>query len=75
MQVLSRAVVVAIGINALGYREVLGIAVGDREAGASAGLIQSPSQASLLELSAWAEVGGIAPSLCLKAPPLQPIST
>ena len=28
----SRAVVVAIGINALGYREVLGIAVGDSEA-------------------------------------------
>ena len=38
-------------------------------------LIQSPSQASLLVLSAWADVGGIAPSLCLKAPPLQPIST
>jgi putative transposase len=32
MQVCSRAVVVAIGINALGYREVLGIAVGDSEA-------------------------------------------
>jgi putative transposase len=32
MQVVSRAVVVAIGINALGYREVLGIAVGDSEA-------------------------------------------
>nr|WP_255144111.1 IS256 family transposase [Synechococcus sp. EJ6-Ellesmere] len=31
MQVVSRAVVVAIGINALGYREVLGIAVGDSE--------------------------------------------
>jgi putative transposase len=30
--VVSRAVVVAIGINALGYREVLGIAVGDSEA-------------------------------------------
>ena len=32
MQVCSRAVVVAIGINALGYREVLGVAVGDSEA-------------------------------------------
>ena len=33
MQVVSRAVVVAIGrVNALGYREVLGIAVGDSEA-------------------------------------------
>lgn len=32
MQVVSRAVVVAIGINELGYREVLGIAVGDSEA-------------------------------------------
>jgi transposase-like protein len=32
VQVCSRAVVVAIGINALGYREVLGIAVGDSEA-------------------------------------------
>ena len=32
MQVVSRAVVVAIGINTLGYREVLGIAVGDSEA-------------------------------------------
>jgi putative transposase len=32
MQVVSRAVVVAIGINALGYRKVLGIAVGDSEA-------------------------------------------
>jgi putative transposase len=32
MPVVSRAVVVAIGINALGFREVLGIAVGDSEA-------------------------------------------
>ncbi len=32
LQVCSPAVVVAIGINALGYREVLGIAVGDSEA-------------------------------------------
>ena len=32
MQVVSRAVVVAIGINALGYREVLGFHVGDSEA-------------------------------------------
>jgi hypothetical protein len=39
------------------------------------GLIQSSSQASLPGLSAWVEVGGIAPSLCLKAPPPQPIST
>jgi transposase-like protein len=36
--VVSRAVVVAIGIHALGYREVLGIAVGDSEAeGSGAG--------------------------------------
>ena len=40
-----------------------------------AGLIQSLSQASLQGLSAWVEVGGIAPSLCLKASPPQPIST
>jgi len=39
------------------------------------GLIQSLSQASLQGLSAWVEVGGIAPSLCLKASPPQPIST
>ena len=32
LRVVSRAVVVAIGINALGFREVLGIAVGDSEA-------------------------------------------
>jgi hypothetical protein len=44
-------------------------------AGRRPGLIQSPSQASLPGLSAWVEVGGIAPSLCLKAPPPQPIST
>jgi len=43
--------------------------------GVRPGLIQSPSQASLPGLSAWVEVGGIAPSLCLKAPPPQPIST
>ena len=36
----------------------------------NAGLIQSLSQAFLSVLSAWVEVGGIAPSLCLKAPPL-----
>ncbi len=35
MQIFSRAVVVAIGINALGYREVLGIAVGDSKPRAS----------------------------------------
>ena len=43
--------------------------------GLPSGLIQSLSQALLSVLSAWVEVGGIAPSLCLKAPPLQPIST
>ena len=32
LQMVSRAVVVAIGINALGFREVLGIAVGNSEA-------------------------------------------
>jgi hypothetical protein len=40
-----------------------------------AGLIESLSQGPLSGLSAWVEVGGIAPSLCWKAPPLQPIST
>jgi hypothetical protein len=45
------------------------------DAGKAAGLIQSVAQASLPGLSAWVEVGGIAPSLCLKAHPLQPIST
>ena len=47
----------------------------DKDSGLTPGLFQSPSQASLPGLSAWVEVGGIAPSLCLKAPPLQPIST
>jgi len=32
LQVVSRAVMVAIGINALGFREVLDIAVGDSKA-------------------------------------------
>jgi len=41
----------------------------------SVGLIQSPSQVPLLGLSAWAEVGGIASSLCSKAFLPQPIST
>jgi hypothetical protein len=41
----------------------------------TAGLIQSPSQASLPGLSAWVEVGGIASSLCSKALPPPPIST
>jgi hypothetical protein len=40
-----------------------------------AGLIQSLSQGPLPGLSAWVEVGGVAPSLCSTAPPLQPIST
>jgi hypothetical protein len=40
-----------------------------------AGVIQSLSQAILPGLSAWVEVVGIASSLCLKAPPPQPIST
>jgi len=40
-----------------------------------AGLIQSLSQVALLGLSAWAEVGGIASSLCSKAFLPQPIST
>ncbi len=39
------------------------------------GLVQRLSQALLPVLSAWFEVGVIAPSLCLKAPPPQPIST
>ena len=39
------------------------------------GLIQSLSQGLLSGLSAWVEVGGIASSLCLKAPTPQPIST
>jgi hypothetical protein len=47
----------------------------DSESGLIPGLIQSLSQALLPGLSAWAEVSGIAPSLCLKALPLQSIST
>jgi hypothetical protein len=43
--------------------------------GGITGMIQSLSQASLPVLSAWVEVGGIAPSLWLKALPLQRIST
>jgi len=39
------------------------------------GLIQSLSQTLLSGLRVWAEVGGIAPFLCLKAPLPQPIST
>jgi hypothetical protein len=39
-----------------------------------AGLIQSPSQVLLPRLRAWVEVGGMASSLCPKAPLLQPIS-
>ncbi len=50
------------------------ISLGNEYAGRTV-LIQSPSQAPLSRLSAWVEVGGIAPSLCLKAPPPQPIST
>jgi hypothetical protein len=41
--------------------------------GMSSGLIQSLSHGPLPALSAWVEVGGIAPSLCWKALPLQPI--
>ena len=53
------------------------VSIGEIERGITRkpGLIQSLSQGLLPELSAWVEVGGIAPSLCLKAPPLQPIST
>jgi transposase len=40
-----------------------------------AGLIQSLSQGPLPCLSAWVEVGGIAPSLCLKSSLMQLIST
>jgi len=45
--------------------EILGLSGGADFYGSSpeAGLIQSPSQASLRGLSAWAEVGGIASSL------------
>jgi hypothetical protein len=43
--------------------------------GPEAGLIQSLSHGLLPGLSAWVEVGGIASSLCLKAPTPQPIST
>jgi hypothetical protein len=39
------------------------------------GLIQSLSQCLLPGLSAWVEVGGIAPFPCLKALLRQPIST
>jgi hypothetical protein len=48
-----------------------GVAV---EMGGEAGLIQSLSQCLLPMLRAWAEVGGIAPSLCFKAAPPQPVS-
>jgi IS5 family transposase len=43
--------------------------------GLKAGLIQSLSQGSLPGLSAWVEVGGIAPFPCLQALLPQPIST
>jgi transposase-like protein len=45
LQVVSRAVVVAIGINALSYREVLGIAVGDSEEGLLAAVPREPQRA------------------------------
>ena len=43
--------------------------------GLSPGLNQSVSQAPWLKLSAWVEVGGIAPLPCPKSPLPQPIST
>ena len=43
--------------------------------GAGPGLIQSVSQAPWPGLSAWAEVGGMAPVPCPKPHFLQPIST
>jgi len=45
------------------------------EPGSPSGLIQSLSQCLLPGLSAWVEVGEIAPFPCLKAPLRQPIST
>ena len=45
------------------------IGQGKRRYGLSPGLIQSVSQALLPGLRAWIEVGGIASSLCPKAPP------
>jgi hypothetical protein len=56
------------GLQQLGY--IAGLL-----GGAHPGLIQSLSQALLSGLRVWAEVGGIAPFLCLKAPLPQPIST
>ena len=58
------------------YRRFIGIPANERnlEDGPTAGLIQSPSQVLLPRLRAWVEVGGMASSLCPKAPLLQPIS-
>jgi hypothetical protein len=48
--------------------------VADQVMAQGPGLIQSPSQVLLPRLRAWVEVGGMASSLCPKAPLLQPIS-
>jgi hypothetical protein len=55
--------------QAIGWKPCEAIAPGN-----TAGLIQSLSQCLLPMLRAWAEVGGIASSPCLKALLPQPIS-
>lgn len=52
LQVVSRALVVAIGIKDLGYREVLGIAVGDSEA-------EGFCRQFLVSLKEWGLTGAI----------------
>ena len=52
-----------------------GLFVEMRRIGVTSLLIQSPSLVPLLGLSSWAEVGGIASTLCSKAFLPPPIST
>ena len=56
-------------------QEVAAAAAGISVSSTHPGLIQGLFQCLLPRLSAWVEVGGIAPFLCLNAPLLQPIST
>ena len=69
----------ALVISPKAYNAKVGLAlfcpVTSRVKGYPSGLIQSLSHGLLPGLSAWVEVGGIASSLCLKAPTPQPIST
>jgi hypothetical protein len=63
------------GVPAKPFQLAFGALHSQQRLFSDAGLIQSLSQATLPGLSAWAEVGGIAPSLCSTALLPQPMST